>query len=269
MVALQLPQEESTLSTTAKRLEAIELLLDRYRKNQQQEGKGGEEVAGYYVHPALSYVPDKYGGICGRVTQSIKRNEILFVIPQQERLSFATVGPTLQPKSLYEHYLLKILKECKGRLGNDYPYVDTNNIIGALLIMYCWENENNSTDIGTGQSSSPSKSNKSNLKLYMESWPSRADLLSTYISKEDRKNMLRGTCSEYYLQQRTKAQDIIVAVILEVLSDPERDKSESSSSPSSLVSRFCDDTSHEGFSNAFSLAWKIVDSRCHTGLEGT
>ena len=263
--------------TTATRLEAIGILLNRYRQNQlneqQQKGTTPASVSGYYVHPALSYVPDQYGGICGRVTTSIKKNEILLVIPQQERISFATIGPTLQPKSLYTHHLLQILRECKQKIESDFPLiVDSNNIITALLIMYCWKRQSDDFVESSSSSSNGSIKSKTNLELYMESWPSNEDLLTSYFTKEDRANMLQGTCSEYYLKERARAQDIIVDIILNVLNSYTKQhniKNNGKGGPSSsLASKFCNDTSHDGFAKVFALAWKIVDSRCHTGLEG-
>ena len=262
----------SSTRTIETRLQSIEILLDRYRQNQfheQEQQNGCTPIAdsGYYVHPTLSYVPDQYGGICGRTKQPVKKNEILLVIPQQERLSLPTVGPTLQPKSLYTHHLHQILKECKLRLSNDYPFVDTNNIITALLIMYCWKKNNSNDDelySSNGNKSNGKHNKMTNLQLYMESWPSNEDLLSSYFSKDVRQNMLQGTGSEYYLQERTKAQDVIVDIILNVLKS-KKDTTEEGS----LANRFCADSSHEGFSKVFATAWKIVDSRCHTGLEGT
>jgi hypothetical protein len=269
------------------RLNAIQQLLDRYRQEQIKNsssgiGSGIGSGGGYYVHPALHYETDEWGGVAAQVSQPVTSGTILLVIPEMERLSFRTIGPLLEPQSLFTYYLPAIKKECEASSSlKESLHCD----VVALLIMYLWKNNGTTTTTTTTTASTRSESETgkngatttttttTNLDLFLQTWPSSEELKHLYLQPKDRQPWLQGTYAEYYLQQRTKADGMILDAIFKVFrgtkknsNDDDDDDDDDDSQLSYLLSRFSDDITRAGFAKVFSLAWKIVDSRSHDGL---
>jgi hypothetical protein len=250
------------------RLSAIQQLLDRYRQEQTKGESGSVSGSGgYYVHPALHYETDEWGGVAAQVSHPVTSGTILLVIPEVERLSFRRIGPMLEPQSLYTHYLPAIKKECETS-SSLKESLHCDNIVAALLIMYLWKNGTTTTTSSSIRSSSgtTTTTTTTNLDLFLQTWPSSDELQHLYLQPKDRQPWLQGTYAEYYMQQRTTADGMILDAIFKVFRNK---KDDGDSQVSFLLSRFSDDITRAGFAKVFSLAWKIVDSRCHDGLPGT